>query len=103
MVRAVLQAVAVGVTGRETGAVAGVEDLVTAVGDQHDLAGEDINELVPGGVPMTLARPGARRQMEQVDAELRQSSRVAEFGALARATGRIERRRVERSDHRCQR
>src|SRR5688572_22888626 len=82
--RAVLQTVPVAVVGREPGAVAGPQHLLAGVGDEHDLAREDINELVLASVPVALARPRAGRQAQQIDPELRQPGRVAEPGALAR-------------------
>jgi hypothetical protein len=99
---AVLQAMAVAVVGRKSGGVAGAEDFLAAIGHQHDLAREDIDELVAGGVPVALARPRARRQAQQVDAELGQPGRVAEPGAGARPARLVEGRRIERADGRCQ-
>jgi hypothetical protein len=43
---------------------------------------------------MALAGPGARRQAQQIDAELRQPGSVAELLALACLAGLIERGRV---------
>jgi len=101
--RSILQAMAVAVTGREAGSVAGPERLFAAVGNEDDLAGEDIHKLILAGVPMPLARPRAGRQAQQVDAELRQSCPVAEPLSLARSAGRIKGRRVERADYGRQR
>jgi len=61
-IRAVLEAMTVRVPGREPGGISRAKHLFTSVGDEHDLAGEDIDELVAAGVPMTLARPRPRRQ-----------------------------------------
>jgi hypothetical protein len=69
MVRAVLQAVAVGVSGWEPGRVASAEAFLPAIGHPHDFAGEYIDELVAARVPMTLAGPDTRRQPEQVYTE----------------------------------
>src|SRR5271155_2598403 len=102
-VRAVLQTMPIGVSGREPGRIAGAQHLFSAVSDQHHLAGEDIDELVAAGMPVALARPGARRQAKEIDAELRQSGSVAEFNTLARAAGHVERRWVKGADDRSQR
>src|ERR1700751_553498 len=61
-IRPVLEAMTVRVQRREPGGIPGAKHLFTAVGDEHDLAGKDIDELVAAGVPMTLARPRPRRQ-----------------------------------------
>src|SRR4051812_1405529 len=100
---AVLQAMAVAVVRRKTGGVAGAQYLFAHVGDQHDLARQHIDEFVLAGVPMPLARPGAGRQTQQIDAELGQPGGVAELGTLAGAAGLIEGRRVQRADHRGER
>ena len=81
----------------------GAERFFAAVGNEDDLTGEDIDKLILAVVPMPLARPRAGRQAQQVDAELRQSRRVAEPLSLARSAGRIKGRRVERPDYRRQR
>src|SRR5271166_3793740 len=60
--RAVPEAMTVRVLRREPGGIPGAKHLPTSVGDEDDLAGKDIDELVAAGVPMTLARPCARRQ-----------------------------------------
>jgi transposase len=63
-VRAVLQAMAVCVSGRKARGIPGAQNLLTAIRDEHHLPGEDIHELVAAGVPVPLARPGARRQAQ---------------------------------------
>src|ERR1044071_6177324 len=102
-VRAVLQAVAVAVIGRKAGGVAGPQYLFARVRNEHDLARQHIDELVLPGVPMALARRGAGRQPQEVDAELGQPGGVAELGALAGAAGLVEGRRGQRADNRGQR
>ena len=96
--RSVLQAMAVGVAGLEADRVAGPEDFRPGVGDERDLAGQHIDELVRPGVPVTLARPGAGRQAEEVDAELGEAGGVAELLPLARQAGLVEGRRIHRPD-----
>jgi hypothetical protein len=61
---------AVALTGLEAGAIAGVEDSFASIGDEHDRAPDDIDELVFVSVPMALTGPGARTQLQQIDAEL---------------------------------
>jgi hypothetical protein len=61
---------AIALTGLEAGAIAGVEDNFTSIGDEHDRAPDDIDELVFVNVPMALTGPGARAQLQQIDAKL---------------------------------
>src|SRR5437868_5608885 len=98
LIGAILQTVAVPFIGRKPGRVAGMQHLFAVIGDEHNLAREHIDELVLAGVPMALARPGAGRQPQEVDTELRQPGRVAEPGALAGTAGLVIGRRVERAD-----
>src|SRR3984893_1981714 len=97
--RAVLEAMAVRILGGEPCRVARAQYFFTIVGDQHDLPGEHIDELVAAGVPMTLARPRAGRQATQIDPELGHSGGIAELGAFPGTARHIERRWVERADH----
>ena len=60
---------AIALTGLETGAIAGVEHGFTSIGDEHDGAPNDIDELVFVSVPMALTGPGARGQLQQIDAQ----------------------------------
>jgi hypothetical protein len=87
------------VPGLEASGVPGAKDFIAGVGHQHHLALEDVDELVFPAVPMALARPGAGRQPEQVDAELGQARRVAEAFALAGDAWLIVGRWIEGSDH----
>src|SRR5205823_3305283 len=103
LVGAVLQAMAVLVVGREAGGVAGAQYLFALVSDEDDLARQHIDEFVFAGVPMPLARPGAGREAQEVDAELGQPGRVAQLCALAGAAGLVEGRRIQRADYRGQR
>ena len=88
---AILEVVAVAAAGGESGAIAGAQRLLAGVGDEDDLAEEHPDELVLFGVPVALARPGAGRQADEVDAELREAGGVAE-AVPARAPGRARRR-----------
>ena len=62
--------VAVRFTGFEAGAIAGVEHDFAGIGNEHDRAPNDVDEFVFVGVPMALTGPGARAQLQQIDAEL---------------------------------
>ena len=66
----VLQVIAIALAGLEAGTIAGVEHGFAGIGDEHDRAPDDINELVFVRMPMTLAGPGARTQLQQINAEL---------------------------------
>src|SRR5262249_3554968 len=88
----ILQVVPVRDSGLEAGAVAGVQSLLTAVRYQHDLALQNIHELILGAVPVPLTRPGTRWQPQVVHAEIRELGGIAEPAPLTRRTGRIERR-----------
>jgi hypothetical protein len=79
---------------RETCTVTSSEDLFTSVGNQNDLALDDPDELVLVSVPVALARPGVRRKMQQIDAELGQAGRIAESAARAGASRFVVGRRV---------
>ena len=82
---------AVGNAGAKADAVPGAQDLLTRITHQHDLAFEDVHELVLGAVPVTLARPAAGRQGHQIDAEVTQAARIAQAPPRTRGTGCIER------------
>ena len=61
---------AIALTGLEAGAIAGVEHGFASIGDEHDRAPDDIDELIFVSVPMALTGLGARAQLQQIDAEL---------------------------------
>src|SRR5262249_36004080 len=46
------------------------QHLLAALGDQHQLALDDIHELILAAVPVPLRRPHARRHAHQINAEL---------------------------------
>lgn len=94
---AVLEAVAVGLARLEAGTVAGPQHVLAGLADQRHLAFEHVDELVLGAVPVALRRPRARRQAQQVDAELGEAGGIAEPGPLARPAGLVIGRRVERA------
>src|SRR5262249_46814855 len=54
-------------------------------GHQIDLAFQDIDELVLGGVPVALRGRGSRRQADQVDAEMAEADGVPQGTLLAPA------------------
>src|SRR5438067_3259731 len=96
----VLQAMPVEIVGRKPGGVAGAQDLLAGIGDEHDLARQHVDEFILAGMPMALARPGAGRQAQQIDPELRQPRGIAEAGALAGAARLVIGRRVHRAGDR---
>jgi hypothetical protein len=51
---AVLQVMAITLTGFEAGAIASVEHGIASIGDEHDRAPDDIDKLVLVSVPMAL-------------------------------------------------
>src|ERR1700743_2540671 len=79
---------------RKSGAVAGAQDLLALVGDERDLARDDIDELVLAGVPVPLARRRAGRKLQQVDAEMGAAARIAQPLAHAILGDRVERRGI---------
>ena len=97
--RAILQVMSVGDAGPEAGAIAAAQHLLAIVSDQRHLALEYEDKLILLRVPMTLARPGPRRQAQQVHAKLRQFSGVAQPSANPFPTWAIERRGVTRADN----
>src|SRR5689334_4702144 len=62
LARAVDHVMAVAAALREGRAIAGAQDRLAAILDQHQLTFQHIDELVLMGMPMPLARPVARRQ-----------------------------------------
>src|SRR5215469_12007492 len=79
------------------------QHLLAGVGRQHNLSREHVDELVLLGVPVPLARPGARRQAHQVHSVLRQPRGIAKACALAQSAGLVERWRIKRAYYRFQR
>jgi hypothetical protein len=67
----------VGHAGRKASAVSSAQDLFAKPTDQHYLAFNYPNELILGGVPMTLARPLAGRHTREVYAKLCQAGSSA--------------------------
>jgi hypothetical protein len=91
---AVLQVVAVGDAVREARAVAGAQHGLALVGQQHDLAGQDVDELVLVAVVVALAGSGAGLKVQLVHSELREPGGGSQAHALAAPAGRVKRRRV---------
>src|SRR5450631_4395620 len=60
--RAVLQAMPITFSGLESGAVAGPQQRLARVVDQHDFALQHVGKLVFMRMPMALARPGPGRE-----------------------------------------
>src|ERR1700739_2318149 len=92
---------AIALTGLEAGAIAGVEDSFTSIGDQHDRTSDDINKLVFVSVPMALTGPGARAQLQQIDAELGKAGGQPEPTSGLVLAGVVERFGVARSGARA--
>lgn len=73
----ILQVMTIGGASREARAVTAPQQLFAGIGNEYDFAVEDVHELVLHRVPVSLTRPGARRQLEQVHSKLREPGRVA--------------------------
>ena len=95
--RPVDQVMAVAAAFRKGRAIAGAQHRLAAVFDQRQLACEHIDEFVFVRMPVALARPIARRQAHQIDAEIGQPAGIAEALADALSTRRVERRRIARA------
>src|ERR1700691_5946944 len=78
MLRAGLKVMAVADPGLESGAVSPSKELLALVRDQDHFTCDDPDELVLGAMPVALARPGPRRQRQQVDSEVAQLGRISE-------------------------
>lgn len=81
LLRSVLQVVTVGDSVLEARAIPGAQHFLPGVGHEYDLAVENPDKLVLRTVPVSLAGPGIGRERQQVDAKLRQSSRITKGGA----------------------
>src|ERR1700730_13565145 len=88
---------AIALTGLEGGAIAGAEDGLASIGDEHDRAPDNIDELVFVSVPMALTGPGARAQLQQIDAELGKAGGQPEPTPGLVQAGFVERLGVARS------
>src|SRR5689334_23932166 len=78
------------------------ETRLAFVRHQYGLTVENVHEFILVLVPMTLGRPGAGRQLQEIDPELRHSKDVTQPTAAAFATRHVVRRRIVRSDARRQ-
>jgi hypothetical protein len=85
-VGAVLEVMAICDACREAHTIARLQDVLTSVGDENDLPFNDPDELVFVRVPVALAGPGVRGEMQEVYPELRQTCRIAQSAACAGAT-----------------
>ena len=92
-----LEAMAIAFAGHESGTVTRLQGFLPVVRREHCFSFQHIDEFVLMRVPVALARPGARRKMEQLHARLRQSRRVTEAPPRAISAGFVERRRVART------
>jgi hypothetical protein len=63
----------VGRTGRKSGALSGLQELLTFVGDERRFTFQHQDELVFVGMPVAQRRSRARRKLGHVDAELREA------------------------------
>jgi hypothetical protein len=75
---------------RKRSAIARVQYSLAAIFDEHQLAFEQIYELVFVAVPMALTGPAARRQRHQIHAEIAKATRIAQAPARTRSTGLVE-------------
>jgi hypothetical protein len=78
----------------EACAVTAPQHFFAGIGYEHDLAIEDVRKLVLLSVPVSLTRPGARRQLEQIHSKLREPGRIAEPTTKSFPAGLIEWRRI---------
>jgi hypothetical protein len=99
-IRAILQMMTVMNSGFESGAIAGPKNLFTRVRDQHELALENIYELIFGGMPMPLAGPGAGQQAQEIDSEVGQPGGIPDSLARATCAGTAEWRGISRAGDR---
>jgi hypothetical protein len=75
----------------------GAQRRLSAFLDQDQFALQNMDEFVLMAVPVSLARPAARRQMHQIDAEVAQAAGIAESLPGPVCTGRIIGRRITRA------
>ena len=73
----ILQMMTVGHASREARAVTAPQHFFARIGYEYDFALEDVHELVLHRVPVSLTRPGARRQLEQIHSKLREPGSIA--------------------------
>jgi hypothetical protein len=99
----VLQTVAIWIAGFEAGTVTGSQQFGSTIGDKGYFAREYIYELIRSSLPMTLARPCARRQAEKIHTELSEACGVTQFGSRPGEAGLVIGRRVPRTYDGCQR
>src|SRR6185437_2250410 len=90
-VRTVDQVMAVAVVLRKRRAITGAQDGFPAVVDQHHFAGQHPDEFVLGRMPVSLAGPRARRELQQVHPEVGQAAGIAQASPHARGAGSVER------------
>src|SRR5579863_755785 len=90
----VLQMMAVGLARLESGAVARPQHLFARIADQHDLALEDVYELILRRMPVPLAGPRAGRQAQQIDAELGEARHIPQPQPLALPARLVVGRRI---------
>jgi hypothetical protein len=92
--RSVDHVVAVARAFRKGRAIAGPQHRLAAVFDQRQLAFEHVDEFVFVRMPMALARPVARRQVHEVESEIREPAGIAQPLPHAFGAGRVELRRI---------
>src|SRR5689334_12612758 len=88
--RFVYQMMAVRLVSGKTGSHAGLQRLRSRIGDQFDLAFQDVDELFLLCVPVAQRRGSARRQAHQVDAVAGDARRIAEDAFLTLRTIRLK-------------
>jgi hypothetical protein len=88
---------AIAVTSLKTGAIAGVEHGLAGIGNEHHRAADNVDELVLMRVPVALAGPGARAQLQEINTELGKSGGESETTPGLVLAGLVERLGVTRS------
>jgi hypothetical protein len=99
-VRSILQMVSVADSGFESGTIARAKSLFSGVRDEHELALEDVYELILRGMPMPLAGPGAGRQSQEIHSEIGKSGGIPDSLAFAAGAWAVEGGRVARAGNR---
>src|SRR5436309_1007496 len=90
------------ISWKKSGAISCPEDLLAPFRNQHDFSVQDVDELLCTAMPMPLARPGARGEFEQVNADVLQPRSECEATPKLVLARRSERLRISRAGrNRC--
>src|SRR5215472_6286763 len=85
---------AVGIARLEGRTFAGAQDLLSAIGDEGQLALQHHDELILMAVPVPLARPDARGNAGEIDPEGGEPGGASQAPPAIAETGRIEAWRI---------